>query len=72
MPNNDLFKKSVTDQVKGEGNITFTEKNLHHAYQKNTTAAWANQEEKSKKSNIAMPSEFEAYMAREWVNENQK
>ena len=50
----------------------FNEKNLHHSYQKNTTAAWANQQEKLKPSNAALPSEFEVFMAREWVNENQK
>ena len=54
------------------GKTEFTEKKLHHAYQKNTTAAWANQNKKHPESNISVPNEFEVYMAREWVNENQK
>ena len=72
MSSNDSFKASVNKEIRGENDIQFTSKNLHHAYQKNTTAAWANQEERLENSRVSMPSEFEAYMAREWVNENQK
>lgn len=66
-----MAKETSTD-TKENAQKSFNEKNLHHSYQKNTTAAWANQQEKLKPSNAAMPSEFEAYMAREWVNENEK
>ena len=66
-----MAKETPQDNI-GKTDPKFNEKNLHHSYQKNTTAAWANQQEKLKPSNAAMPSEFEVYMAREWVNENEK
>jgi hypothetical protein len=40
--------------------------------EKNTSAAWSIQNQHLKNSNVSSISDFEAHMAREWVNENEK
>ena len=56
------------------GNTT-KDKNVNYIQTKsenNISAAWAIQNQKIKKYGPTNDSDFEAFMAREWVNENQK
>lgn len=46
------------------------DKTEYKSWNKNTTAAWAGQEERVPGSNVAIPSEEEVIEAREWVNWN--
>lgn len=57
-----------------QGNTT-KDKNIDYIQtkpEKHNTAPWAIQNQKVKHLQPTNASDFEAYMAREWVNENQK
>jgi hypothetical protein len=58
----------------GHGNTT-KDKNIDYIQTKpenNISAAWAIQNQILKNQKPSNKSDFEAFMAREWVNENQK